>query len=142
MEGIAPPLKLVLMLRSGIEKGESVRVSAQRYLRQENDALSRIVAMRVSTNDQGCEQRPLLGQQMSPFRQAALMLLDRGLRGESIYQQLIQLEEEIIEASKSELETFLNVLPLKMLIPLLLLQFPAFLLLLFGPLLGQLLGAL
>jgi hypothetical protein len=137
MEGIAPPLKLLLALRNGIEKGESVRMALQKYLAYEDDELSRLVATWVSRRDQGVSTQGLLLKTPSPFRQAVLMMMDRGLNGEGIYQHVIQLEEEVIEASANELATFLSVLPMKMLIPLLLLQFPAFLILLFGPLLAQ-----
>jgi hypothetical protein len=139
MEGLAPPLKLVLVLRNGIESGDSIRISVQKYLLSEDDDFARLVATWLARRDHGQSLGNALHELKSPFRQSAMLLLECGLKGESIYQQVLQLEEEILEASTSELDTFISVLPIKMLIPLLLLQFPAFLLVLFGPLLEQLL---
>lgn len=137
MEGLAPPLKLLLALRNGIEKGESIRSAVQCYIVKEDDELSRLVATWISRREQGVSTQNLLLQTKSSFRQAILMLMERGICGESIYQHVVQLEEEVIEASAGELETFLSLLPMKMLIPLLMFQFPAFLILLFGPLLAE-----
>ncbi|MEN0059151.1 MAG: hypothetical protein AAGB31_09985, partial [Bdellovibrio sp.] len=50
---------------------------------------------------------------------------------------LNRLEEEIIEACREEMAERLAQLPFILLVPLLLFQFPAFLLLLFGPLLNN-----
>jgi hypothetical protein len=137
VDGLAPTLKLLLAVKSGIERGESIRTTTQKYIVRENDELSRLVATWLSRRDQGVTTGDLLKNVKSPFRQSALQIVDRGLSGESIYQQLLLLEEETIEAAKFEIETFLSLLPIKMLVPLLLLQFPAFLLLLFGPLLAE-----
>jgi hypothetical protein len=137
VDGLTPTLKHLLALKSGIERGDSIRASMQRYVLQNNDELSRLVATWLSRRDQGAATEDLLAKVESPFRQSSLQVMDRGLVGESIYQQVLLLEEETIEASKIEMERFLSLLPIKMLIPLLLLQFPAFLILLFGPLLAQ-----
>ncbi len=137
MESIAPPLKLILALRSGLERGESVRSSAQKYIATEDDELSRLVATWMLLKNQGSPTDVLFASLKSPHRRAVLMMVERGLAGETIYPTLSRLEEEVIAATNSELEEFVALLPIKMLIPLLFFQFPAFLLLLFGPLLLQ-----
>jgi hypothetical protein len=70
---------------------------------------------------------------MTFVRRQCLETLQQGLRGESIYQQICSLEEEVLEATKLEIEEFVSLLPMKSLIPLLFFQFPAFLALLLGP---------
>lgn len=138
MESISPSLKLALSLRFSIESGESVRQGIKTYLAYTDDEMSRIVAIWLSKKEQGQQATELAVKLKSPFRRTLLDCLERGLRGESILAQLSLLETEIIEANNDELERFTSLLPLKALVPLLLLQFPALFLLFLGPLLSQL----
>ena len=80
--------------------------------------------------------------QRYPHRRALLLLLEQGLQGQSILDKLIDLEREIEVACEIEVKEDLEILPLKLLFPLLVLQFPAFLLLLVGPLTQKFLNAL
>lgn len=135
MEGVAPPLVLLLMVKRALEKGQSVRQGLNFYLKRHDDELSKVVVLWLGHLQQGQSPRKMVLEQKSAHRQVLLELLERGLVGESIYQQLILLESEIIEACQDELNTKLARLPFILLIPLLLFQFPSFLMLLFGPLL-------
>lgn len=74
-------------------------------------------------------------QLSSLYRRSLLQILERGLRGEAVYSVLLQLETELVEACQEEISNKVARLPFILLIPLLLFQFPAFLMLLFGPLL-------
>lgn len=134
MEAIAPPLKLVLILRRSLEKNQSLRQGLQNYLRRHRDDYAVDVSRWYSLLQQGQDTQETLGK-LSPHRRVLLQTLERGLRGESIYPLLCQLEGEIIEAAQDEIAVKLARLPMLLLIPLLLLQFPAILMLLFGPLL-------
>lgn len=140
MEDIAPTLKLILALRTGLDQGESFRVSLQKYISNERDELARLVATWMACRTQGSCTKLVLAPIKTPHRKAAFMLLERGLAGESVSSTLARLEEEVLNATTAELEEFVAVLPIKMLIPLLFFQFPAFLVLLFGPLLIQFLN--
>ena len=135
MEGVAPPLKLLFCVKRGLEKGHSVRTGLNSYLQGEKDDFFPIVVQWLGHIQQGQSARKLLLLLPSLHRQTLLELLERGLAGEAIYQHLLQLEIEIIEACQDEMNEKLARLPFILLIPLLLFQFPAFLLLLFGPLL-------
>ncbi|MNJ91162.1 hypothetical protein D3C87_88080 [compost metagenome] len=135
MEGVAPPLALLLAVKRALEKGQSVRQGLNFYLKRHHDDFSDVVLRWFGLLQQGQSARKLLLGVKSVHRQVLLELLERGLAGESIYQALLQLESEIIEACQDELNTKLARLPFILLIPLLLFQFPSFLLLLFGPLL-------
>lgn len=132
---IAPPLQLVLHVKRAIERGHSVRQGVLSYLQAERNELSQDVSKWISLCDQGLETAPLLRSQKSLYRRTLLELLERGLRGEAIYSHLGQLEAEIMEACQDEIARKVAKLPFTLLVPLLLMQFPAFLMLLFGPIL-------
>lgn len=71
---------------------------------------------------------------MSAHQRVLFDLLYQSVQGKSIFEPIQSLEQEMREASISELDTHLGKLPYKLMIPLLLLQFPALLLLILGPL--------
>lgn len=135
MEHVAPSLQLILHVKRAIEIGGSVRSGVLNFIAIERSDFAKDVSKWISFLDQGLEIESLLQKQRSQFRRSLLELLARGLRGESIYLYLCQLEQETIEACQDEIGRKLTKLPFMLLAPLLLMQFPAFLLLLFGPLL-------
>lgn len=135
MEGLAPPLKCIIELESAIQNGESVRTGVLRYAQAEVDSFSSIVRQFLVLADRGQDWRPLLKELSSPHRRALLEVIAVGLSGQSVQSRLMELREDVRLACDLEIKSHLDLLPLKMLIPLLLFQFPAFLILLFGPLL-------
>lgn len=139
MENLNPTLALLLALKFGLEKGLTPKLSAREFLKEPAGDLVNIVGQWMAVRDAGNNPEYLLKQVKSPHRQALLRLMDRGFLGDTIYPTLVQLEIEVTEAAKAEMDAHISALPIKMLIPLLLLQFPAFLILLFGPLLADLL---
>jgi hypothetical protein len=74
----------------------------------------------------------------SHFQKAFAHLIECGCAGQPTLEYLQQLESEIESAAQAELELFVATLPFKVLIPMLLFQFPAYLLLLLGPVLREL----
>jgi hypothetical protein len=64
--------------------------------------------------------------------------VERGCNGQPVIEYLEGLEKEIDFASHAELDLHISTLQFKALIPLLLFQFPAYLVLLLGPLLREL----
>lgn len=74
----------------------------------------------------------------SHWQEAFWELLERGCGGQPISEALLQLQEEVEKAVDHELELHIAGLPFKALVPLLLFQFPAFLLLLLGPIVREL----
>jgi hypothetical protein len=105
------------------------------FVQADRSDFSKDVSKWVSLVDQGLETAPLLQRQRSRYRRGLLELLERAMRGESIHLYLCQLELETVEACHDEIAEKLSKLPFWLLAPLLLMQFPAFLMLLFGPLL-------
>lgn len=137
MVHIAPPLQLISYVKRAIETGQSARSGVVTFVRSERSNFAKDVSKWLAHLDQGIETAPLLLLQRSQYRRSLLELLERGLRGESIYVYLCQLELETIEACEDEIQRKLSKLPFLLLGPLLLMQFPAFLMLLFGPLLDN-----
>ncbi|MBS1968977.1 MAG: hypothetical protein JSU04_01650 [Bdellovibrionales bacterium] len=137
MDHIAPPLQLIAHVKRSIETGHSTRTGVLSYVRAERSSFAKDVSKWLGHLDQGLPVGYLLVRHQSQYRRSLLELLERGMRGESIYVYLCQLEQETIEACQDEINRKLAKLPFLLLAPLLLLQFPAFLMLLFGPLLDN-----
>lgn len=137
MDHIAPPLQLIAHVKRSIETGHSVRNGVLGFVRGERSSFAKDVSKWLANLDQGLSTTTTLSTLSSPYRRSLLELLERGMRGESIYVYLCQLEQETIEACQDEINRKLAKLPFLLLGPLLLMQFPAFLMLLFGPLLDN-----
>ncbi|GIL17097.1 MAG: hypothetical protein BroJett040_08480 [Oligoflexia bacterium] len=142
MEGLAPTLKFVLGLRLGLERGDSLRAALQRYLQCHSDDFTKKLSQFLSLRDQNRLDSNFFAKISSPYRRAVLQLVDRGLAGDSILQQVKILEIEIHEVCSAELDAFVAQLPFKVLLPLVLFVFPAFMILLLGPLVLSLLASI
>lgn len=135
MEGVAPPLELLMCVKRSIEKGQSVKQGVLQYIKKGEGEFPTVVTRWLALLQQGQDTRECLSALSSLHRRTLLQILERGLRGESIHGVLMRLEEELVEACHEEITNKIAQLPFIMLIPLLIFQFPAFLMLLFGPLL-------
>ena len=144
MEGLAPPLKCLIEMQSSLQNGEVIRIGLRRYLASApaKDDFASIIRRFVFAWDQGQDWRAIILQVSSPQRRALMDLIALSFAGQPIMGHLDELRIEIVAACDLEIRAQLDMLPLKMLIPLLIFQFPAFLLLLFGPLLGHLIQEL
>jgi hypothetical protein len=133
MENIAPPLELLMEVRFGMEKGQSLKKTILFYVETlPEDPWRQQIGLWLKLLEMG--RSPMeITEKMTLVRRQCVETLERGLRGESIYPQVCELEEEVFEATKLEIEEFVSVLPMKSLVPLLFFQFPAFLALLLGP---------
>lgn len=121
-----------------------MRTATQAYLSQASASCEFAIVVRkfMFAWEQGHDWRVPLRACRSAHRRALLEVLACGLGGQSISAQLESLRSEIANACDLEIKEHIEMLPLKMLAPLLLFQFPAFLLLLFGPLLRHLIQEL
>ncbi len=144
MEGLAPPLACLIEIQSALQNGEAVRQGLARYLRgpQAANPFATDIKSFLFAWDQGQDWKIVVRKLRSPHRRALLEIVATGLSGQPIQAHLTELQTEITDACDLEIRRHLEVLPLKMLAPLLLFQFPAFLLLMFGPLLKRLLEEL
>lgn len=136
MENISPTLELILYLKNGIESGVSARTTMVQYCQNHTGQWPQVISKWMMKREAGADSNKLILQMCTqPLQQALMRLIDRALRGEPVYPAVLQLQVEIVEVGENEIELFLQTLPLKMLLPLLFFHFPAFLILLLGPLL-------
>lgn len=137
MVGINPLYKVITDIRTQIEGGVSLKSALTNYLQKNEDGFSlQIRAWFISLQHQA-DQNCLVEKFTSPYRRVFFQILESGLRGQMIHEALCQLEEEVAFACDQELELALQRLPFKLMVPLLALLFPAYLILLIGPVIQQ-----
>jgi tight adherence protein C len=139
MENISPTLLLLLDVRAALENGTSTRTGVLQFLKHRRVHFSEATSAWLLKLDQGQEVQSLLDR-LHPCRRALLILLEKGIKGIPILPQLIELETEIIRSCEAELDEQIQKLPIKLLLPVLFLMFPAYLLLLLGPILVSILS--
>ena len=138
---LAPPLQAVLEIRLLIENGNSIPQAIRMYSQRngENDFAKELGSWLFSQTAGKKYENKIFN---TFYRKRLLEILSQGLKGSAILPALSDLEEELIFISNEDLEQHIQKLPLISLIPLMLFEFPAFFLLLTGPLLLNLLQAL
>lgn len=134
MENISPTLLLLLDVRAALENGTSVRTGVLQFLKTPQESFTEIVSTWLLKLDQGQETQTLLAK-LHPCRRTLLLLLEKGIKGVPILSQIVELEAEVIRSCEAELEEQIQKLPIKLMIPVLFLMFPAYLILLLGPIL-------
>ena len=125
-----------------MESGESLRSGLRDYFLAPPDDFTPTVQAWLQLLERGCQTQELARRIRSPARRHLLALLERGLRGEPILSGLITMDEEVQEQCLLEIDNFLADLPFRMLLPLLFFLFPAFVILLLGPLLMRVVGSM
>jgi hypothetical protein len=139
MENLTPPLLRALReLKWLMTSGKSMTEAFQIYLsRADDDLASRLRQLWILKNQSS--RAPFTPESLPTYLQRTFWeLIERGARGEPCLEALNTLEREVEKAAQAELDEHLAALPFKVLMPLLLFQFPAYLLLLLGPLLREL----
>lgn len=142
MEDLAPPLQLCVDLRFAIESGLSVYQSVQKSLATMRGDFGHDLATLMAAHKQGRAVGRSQFLSKSPYRQALLELIATGLKGEPIFEQIAEIEGELQAVCERELDDYIVRLPLKALLPMMLLQFPEFLLLVLGPIMTELIRGL
>lgn len=142
METLAPALHLLIFIRFSMESGDSLRKALQDYESMDcHPEWTTFIKKWMQARQSGQDISTLIRTLKTPSQRVLVQLINQGLAGEPIHQNLIQLEEELLQQSNDEIETFISTLPIKALIPLLLLQFPAYLILMLAPLIISLISA-
>jgi hypothetical protein len=135
MEDLTPPLLYAVReLRWQMNAGRAMKEAFQCYLDGKLDPLSLELRRNWVLKQKGGPIPHL----RSHYAQSFWNLVERGLAGQPTHEALGILEAEVQRAAEAELDEHLAALPFKVLIPLLLFQFPAYLLLLLGPALREL----
>ncbi len=134
MEDLNPALKCLIEMQAALQNGESVRAGLIRFVQSGDGEFARNVRRFLFDREQGRDWRPAVSAIRSPVRRALLELAACGLEGQTIQSHLTELKAEIQNSCEGEIRQHVDMLPLRMLFPLLLFLFPSYLLLLFGPL--------
>ena len=137
MEDIIPPvLSSIREVRWRIACGASMNESMRLHLMHAHSPFTHRLKEWWALKIQGHTRT--LAHFPSRYQKAFLQLIERGCAGQPVLEHLRALEDEVAKAADSELDAHVATLPFKMLAPLLLFQFPAFLILLLGPALREL----
>lgn len=140
MDDLTPPLlKAIREVKWTLRTGKSMKVAVEIYLERTEDSFaSRLRPLWTLRKNQPHAVVKELSTLNSHFQQAFWDLIERGCTGQPVLEALTALEEEVEIAAQAELDHHLSTLPFKVLMPLLFLQFPAYLILLLGPLVREL----
>lgn len=136
MENLNETLKCLLAIRLDIECGESIRTALLKYCKVQSSTYSKLLREWLFCLEQKKDVSDLL-QQVDDYERAFFEILEMGLTGYGVYERIITFEVELIEKCKYEIEKEIDQLPYKLMLPLFLLQFPAYLILILGPLLNH-----
>jgi hypothetical protein len=137
MEDLTPPLLgAIREMGLRISSGHSMKESLRLYLESANSEFAQRLREWWVLREQGrLQQAPAF---VSHYQRAFILLLERGLQGQPTLEHLQALEDEVTSAAQAELELHVATLPFKVLLPLLFFQFPAYLVVLLGPILRDL----
>jgi hypothetical protein len=143
MEYLAPSFELLLSVRQSIQSGRSVRSALFHFLegRDLKCPLAQQVQQLVFSFDAGGEFENL-DPNLPILRKALYQTLWQGLMGVSISERLDQLAQEFQSHCRDHIDQYTATLPMKVMVPLLLMLFPAYMLLMIGPILQELLRSL
>lgn len=133
MENIAPPLILLWDVRRSLEKGHSVSTGIKSFLirRKSGNFHDQIENWWAAQNNPQILYNKC---GMNYKRQFLLETLELGLKGHAILQTLQSIETELILSCEDEIQRHVTLLPLISLIPMMLLVFPAVMIVLVSPL--------
>jgi hypothetical protein len=143
MGSLAPILEFIFILKKCLEKGQPTTRAIEIYLQSSESSDFQLELMRVHTRLlQSKPLQELLIKSRSRLRRQLWLLIERSQQGEPILPFLQALESETLLAFEDAMTRQIQKLPFLMMIPLLLFQFPAFGLLILGPILDILFHSL
>jgi hypothetical protein len=139
MEDLTPPVLFAVRdVHWRISSGKSMREALRFYFETSSSRFSHQLREWWALKNQGRAQDVRSLSFQSYYQKTFVHLIERGCDGQPTLEPLRALEDEIEKAAAAELEHFISVLPFKVLIPMLVFQFPAYLMLLLGPVLRDL----
>ena len=118
----------------GIEHGCSVQETLAKLTQYPEDSFSEKMALWLTYKKNGVAREVVFKTQ---YQQNFIEILSHGLAGAPIYEHITILEREMDEEFERQWKAYLESLPMKLSLPLLLFFFPAYVILLFGPLIMQ-----
>jgi len=136
MESLMELLQIALKTRTALESGESLRSGLQKYIDRHPTPFNSRIQECIFIWDQTEQNRAHDYFDRHLSKVFFEILLD-GLKGHPVHERLVGFEEELIDQIENEIQKRLDALPYLLMIPLLLFMFPAYLLLILGPVLNQ-----
>lgn len=133
MEYLAPSLEFLRKLQAEMKSGKALSLILPELLSHQHTDFHKRMRQWWFHYQNG-HRRPEFS---THYQRALVTIIESGLSGAPIFEHLEELEEEVAEELKRQIDAHLESLPFKLLLPLVLLFFPAFIILLFGPLLNQ-----
>lgn len=134
------PLEVLMFVRVEISEGRSVRSALDEYLQTHSRVelnILRVWYLSIQNSGRRSLDHPEVRASNSQVR-TLLQVLERGVRGEAILPALLELERDFLELCDDDLERFASRLPTLIMGTTALFLFPAFVLILIGPLLADL----
>ena len=141
MEALAPIYVAIVEVRSLLENGDSLLQGLKRVSENTSGELRWQFHQFLLGFERG-EQAPHRVLSMSFLRKEFFGLLERGLKGEPILEPMKALEEQCLADCHQQIHRFLNTIGFKTMFPVLFFLLPAYLLLLLGPFLEDLLKSI
>ncbi len=139
MESLISCLQWALRIRLALECGDSIRAAIGRNHKKSEFDLK--LQEWVFCLDQKGDATKILTR-VEIYERAFFELIRSGLSGNKIYEHLVEYEKELKEKCLDEIQREIDLMPFKLMIPVLLFQFPAYLLLVMGPIVQQFLETL
>lgn len=137
MEGLSPSLSCLYFVRRRLAQGYTLRECLTDFIKLDSGDFSASLSMWLNYYESAQTEFLPEIRWSSDYQPILISTFESGLNGRPIEEQLEQLTAEVEVAHRHEVDEFIAKLPLKALTPVFLFQFPAFLLLIFGPVLGQ-----
>lgn len=138
-------LRLLCEVKMHLEQGRAVNVALRAYREKYQDEVADFILQwevkLVSQHNTRIQQLTTY-ETLRPATRKLLALVERSLRGESILPILREFEAELLELLYAESEEHAAKLPIYQTLPLLLLIFPAFMILVLGPVVTDLINGL
>lgn len=127
MEHLSPSMRLINTMRSSIEEGMPVRFAIQELIEDGTllNCSAKGLLMDSVSNSSNLNLDFLTRNKLSPLHLAILETLNKGLKGQPIHAQLLELEQEAMDQLEAEIEKFNKSLPTKLIFPMMFLLFPA-----------------
>jgi pilus assembly protein TadC len=136
-----PALEVLTRLRLEMQMGKSVARALTDTLEERVDSFSKALkvwTIRIGAGQESGQILPALKDLgATSGRRHFVAVLERGLRGSPIDENLMDLERELLFRAECRYEEYLQILPLKLLFPLAFFILPGVMLMLIGPILYE-----
>jgi hypothetical protein len=138
VEHLALSYQFVLLLSEEFRAGHTLRATMERFLAENHGSFPRVLLdwrVHFENGQLKAFRDDIRKRHLPVFQETLFELLCLHTEGASILEPLESLEQEMRQAARFQMDTHLGQLPFKMLVPLLLFQFPSLLILIIGPML-------